>query len=337
MEFKKLLTLFASGENDQTVINTTGTSSLSAEMKEYYDKLLIKLAGPALVHDQFGQKRDIPRNGGKTIEFRKFAPLPKQLTALTEGVTPKGQNLTVTPITATLAQYGGFVLLSDVIQLTAIDRVVVEATELIADQAGRTLDTITREAINGENNAIYAGGAASRSAIAATNTLKVKDVMKAVATLKGFNAKPVDDSYVAIIHPYVSFDLMRDSEYTDMFKYTDAKPLYEGEIGKFSGVRFVETTEAKIWEHGKDNAPTNFSVFSTLVLGKNAYGVTNIDGGGLEHIVKPLGSAGSSDPLNQRSSVGWKSLKTAKVLVPEYMVRIESTVSDTDFQKAAAN
>lgn len=328
---EKLLTFFATGENTTTDINATTTDTLTPEMKTYYDKLLIKLTGPALVHDQFAQKRNIPKNGGKKIEFRKFDPLPKALTPLTEGVTPKGKKMSVTDITAEVSQYGDYILLSDVIQMTSIDPIVVEATEEIAEQAGKTLDTVTREVINAGTNVQYAGGAAARSAITAANVLNVMEVMKAVTTLKGQNAKPVGDSFVAVLHPYVALDLMRDEEYKEMFKYTNAKPMYEGEIGKFSNVRFVESTEAKIWNLAGDGV----SVFSTLVIGKNAYGTTEIEGGGLQHIVKPLGSSGAADPLNQRSTVGWKALKTAVLLVQQYMVRIESSASQ--YSKAAAN
>lgn len=328
---EKLLTFFATGENTTTDINATTTDTLTPEMKTYYDKLLIKLTGPALVHDQFAQKRNIPKNGGKKIEFRKFDPLPKALTPLTEGVTPKGKKMSVTDITAEVSQYGDYILLSDVIQMTSIDPIVVEATEEIAEQAGKTLDTVTREVINAGTNVQYAGGAATRSAITAANVLNVMEVMKAVTTLKGQNAKPVGDSFVAVLHPYVALDLMRDEEYKEMFKYTNAKPMYEGEIGKFSNVRFVESTEAKIWNLAGDGV----SVFSTLVIGKNAYGTTEIEGGGLQHIVKPLGSSGAADPLNQRSTVGWKALKTAVMLVQQYMVRIESSASQ--YSKAAAN
>ena len=328
---EKLLTFFATGENTTTDINATTTDTLTPEMKTYYDKLLIKLTGPALVHDQFAQKRNIPKNGGKKIELRKFDPLPKALTPLTEGVTPKGKKMSVTDITAEVSQYGDYILLSDVIQMTSIDPIVVEATEEIAEQAGKTLDTITREVINAGTNVQYAGGAAARSAITAANVLNVAEVMKAVTTLKGQNAKPVGDSFVAVLHPYVALDLMRDEEYKEIFKYTNAKPMYEGEIGKFSNVRFVESTEAKIWNLAGDGV----SVFSTLVIGKNAYGTTEVEGGGLQHIVKPLGSSGAADPLNQRSTVGWKALKTAVLLVQQYMVRIESSASQ--YSKAAAN
>lgn len=294
---------------------TTGASSLSPEMKTFYSDYLIDNAVPKLVHDQFGQKHPIPKNGGKTIEFRKYSPLPKLLTPLTEGVTPDGQSLTVSTIEATVAQYGGYITLSDVLLLTAIDNNMVQATKLLGNQAGATLDTITREVLNGGTNVVYAGGVASRDALAAV--LTVDDVKKAVRALKTQNAEKIDNSFVGIIHPDASYDLTNDPKWEAVKTY-DPEDWYEGEIGRIFGVRFVETTEAKVFDGG---------VYSTLILGDNAYGVTEIEGGGLEHIVKQLGSGGTSDPLNQRATVGWKATKVAERLVEQFMVRIESKSS----------
>ena len=292
---------------------TTGAPEMTVEMKTYYSDYLIDNALPKLVHDQFGQKHPIPKNGGKTIEFRKYSPLPKMLTPLTEGVTPDGQNLTVSVIEATVAQYGGYITLSDVLLLTAIDNNLVQATKLLGAQAGATLDTITREVLNGGTNVIYAGGVASRDALA--DNLTVLDIKKAARALKTQNAEKIGNSFVAIIHPDVAYDLTNDPKWEAVKTYSDPDDWYEGEIGRIAGVRFVETTEAKIFEGG---------VYSTLVLAENAYGVTDIEGGGLQHIVKQLGSAGTADPLNQRATVGWKAIKTAERLVEQYMVRIES-------------
>lgn len=290
----------------------TSQSSLSDEMKVFYSDYLIDNAVPKLVHDQFGQKHPIPKNGGKTIEFRKYSPLPKLLTPLTEGVTPDGQSLTVSTVEATVAQYGGYITLSDMLLMTAIDNNMVQATKLLGAQAGASLDTITREVLNGGTNVVYAGGVDSRSALSAN--LTVDDIKKAVRALKNQNAEKIGDSFVAIIHPDVTYDLTNDPAWQAVKDY-DPKDWYEGEIGKIAGVRFVETTEAKIFEGG---------VYSTLILGDNAYGVTEIEGGGLEHIVKQLGSAGTSDALNQRATVGWKATKVAERLVEQFMVRIES-------------
>lgn len=322
-----------------TVLNattsaTSGSNDLSDEMKTFYSNHLIDVATPLLVHDQFGQKHPIPRNGGKTIEFRKFSPLAKSLTPLTEGVTPDGQALNVTTVTATVQQYGGWVQVTDMLQLTAIDNIIVETTDLIGDQAGRTLDTITREVLNAGTNVQYGDGSSktSRATLTGDDKLTVAGIFRAVRTLKKNLAKPIDGSYVAIIHPDVSYDIMTSDQWIDIQKYMNAGNIYNGEIGKIGGVRFVETPEAKIFaKAGATGAGSgNYDVYSTLFFGANAYGVTEVTGGGLETIVKQLGSAGTADPLNQRASVGWKATKTAEILVQEYMLRVEtgSTFSD---------
>ncbi len=309
--------------------NTTGASGMSAEMKTFYEKRLIDQAEPALVHDQFGDPYPIPANGGKNIEFRKYDSLPKATTPLTEGVTPDGQTMNVSTVTAEVRQYGGWVPITDTLQLTAIDNNILQATKIIASQAGRTLDTIVRDVLAGGTNVIYApkigeGGAetpvTSRATLDATCQLTSDLIARAATQLKAMNADPIGTSFVGIIHPYVTYELRRDPDWIDVHKYAQPDEIYNGEIGTLHGVRFVETSEAKIWKG--TGCPAGLAVFSTLILGAHAYGSTEIEGGGLEHIVKQLGYG--DDPLNQRASVGWKAHKTAERLVEQYMVRIES-------------
>ena len=402
-------------EVQTTLLNAEG-NSLSAEMKTFYEKQLIETAQPALVHDQFGTQYPIPKNGGKTIEFRKIDSLPKALTQLTEGVTPQGNKLNVSKVIAEVGQYGDFVPISDMLDLTAIDPMMVETTKRLAGQASRTLDTITREVLTAGTNKVFApksGGAAVelREDVTADCELTPRLIRLVAARLKRQNAPKIDDSYVAIIHPDIACDLMGNEEWIEAHKYAQPENIYFGEIGKIAGVRFVETTEAKvigpgeivegvcrmklrtalnstgsttiaveeeitsaqaaalsarisggetvkIYVGGKEATLTGATagdagaasltvsaavkdvsqgavvcgagagkdgsaIYLTLVLGAGAYGVTTITGGGLEHIVKALGSGGTSDPLNQRATCGWKATKTAERLVEQYMVRIE--------------
>lgn len=331
---KHFIQLFAT---QVTTMNTSG-NDLSPEMKTYYDMRLIDHAQAQLVHDQFGQKRPIPKNGGKTIEFRSFSPLPKALTALTEGVTPAGNQLNVTTITATVAQYGDYIVQSDVLELTALDNTILEATKLLGRQAGLTLDTITRNALIAGTNVMYAPkinastgaetAVISRSALDTTAVLTVDLVEQAATELRAQNAPTINGDYVCILHPYAAYDLMRDPDWRKPHEYVDTDSIYQGEIGKIGGVRFVASTEAKIW---RDNtcpaqsgaSPAYYGVFACLFFGDGAYGVTEVEGGGLQTIVKQKGSAGTADPLDQRSSVGWKALKVAEILVPSYLIRLE--------------
>ena len=363
--------------------NLTTSDGMSAEMKIFYSDYLIDLAEPELVHDQFGQKHPIPKNGGKVIEFRQYDHLPEQTTPLVEGVTPDGQSLTVKTITSEVKQYGGYVTLSDMLMMTAIDNNLLQATKLIASQAGRTLDTITREIINAGTVVQFSQGQVdSRDELYYTSeddncNLTVDAIKRAVRFLETQDAPQINGYYVGIIHPYSKYDLMKDPDWKTPHEYVDTENVYQNEIGELYGVRFVQSSRAKVFagadlasdsrtlavngssvsatttvpfdggtvaanalvgrmvniggtvtqvtanttsqltvadnvtaadntviypgEGGKDGA----DVYSTLILGDDAYGVTEITGGGLQHIVKQLGSAGSGDPLNQRATVGY--------------------------------
>lgn len=331
--YKFNLQTFADVTN-KTTSDSSG-NNLSAENKTYYDKELIRTAGPNLVYAQFAQKRNIPKNGGKTIEFRKFKPLSKATAPLTEGVTPEGQALDVTSLQATVAQYGGYIRITDLLDLTAIDPIVTETVDLIGDQAGRTIDSLIRDVLVTGTNVQYADGSvASRSALvggaaSGNHYLTVEDVKMAVRALRAQNAKPIDGYYIAIVHPDVAYDIMKDDEWKDMNKYTPSNvdKLYKGELGCIGGVRFIESTEAKIWKGTTNGGKDGRAVYGTLVFGQNAYGTTEIEGNNLRTIIKQLGSAGTSDPLDQRSTVGWKAALATKILVDEYMVRIETCSS----------
>lgn len=390
---------------NENSINTTTTNELSAEMKTYYADRLIDNAEPYLVHDQFGDSYPIPAHGGKTIEFRKFSPLDKALNTLTEGVTPTGNTLEVTSKSGTIAQYGDYITVSDVLETSAIDRTLEQATKLLGSQAGRTLDTVTREVITAGTNVLYAPKSdgtevLSRAALDGTCLLKPNLLFRAAAKLYEMNAMPVDENFVAIIHPNAACDIMTSTEWLDVHKYAEPGHIYRGEIGKLANIRFVQSTEAKIvapaaiqgsfnrltvknaisesttsvtvnevltaetpatpiavYINGVANTITAIannttystltvgtaittlasgsvvcgtgamangnSVYLTMVIGANAYGVTELAGGGLTHIVKQLGSGGSADPLNQRATTGWKATKAAVRLVEENMVRLE--------------
>ena len=303
-------------------MNTNTTTTLSIENKVFYDKNLIEEASPYLIHDQWADKRPIPKNGGTKIEFRKFASLPKAMTPLTEGVTPDGKSLTVSKIEAEVKQYGDFVTLSDVLDLTAIDPVVLEATNIISRQGGMTMDTITRDKMQSGTNVFYcpkADGAVvtDRGDLDETCELTVDVVNKVVAKLRQQNAPTINGEYIGIVHPFVAYSLMKDPAWQEAHKYTTPENIFKGEIGKIGGVRFAATSEAKVYDGG---------IFGTLIFGAHAYGTTEIEGGGMELIIKQKGSAGSADPLDQRSTVGWKGMKTAEILMDNYLVRVESKV-----------
>lgn len=305
---------------------TTNTTSLSPTIQTYYDKKLIARLIPNFVHLQWGQKRPIPKNGGKHIDFRKFQSLAPAMTPLTEGVTPEGNNITITNVTATPQQYGDYVEVSDILNMVAIDKVVDEMTDVLAEQAADTLDRVCRDILVTGTNVQYANGKTSRAEITADDVLTVDEIRKAVRTLKRNNAKPVDGrNFIAIVEPGTTYDLQSDEKWEEASKYAGSTQIFSGEIGRLYGVRFVETSNAMIFSgEGADGA----DVAATIVFGKDAYGLVDVaDSGAVKTIVKPHGSAGTADPLDQRATVGWKAFFTAKILQQPAILRIEHGIS----------
>ncbi|MBR4442524.1 MAG: N4-gp56 family major capsid protein [Clostridia bacterium] len=325
------LQIFALNTNKTTDTTATTGNDLSPEMKTYYKNKLIKMAEPELVFDQFANKYDVPKNSGLTTEFRRITPLSHSVSdaVLSEGVTPNGQKLDTSAMTVTLGQYGRFVTRSDLLDLTAIDPILAESTEAIASQAGHVLNLVTRNVLIAGSNVMYAPKAngtaiSTRATVAADCTMTLNMIRKARLQLRRYDAPRFDGYYVAIVHPDVAMDIRELSGWTDINKYGAPERIYNGEIGMIEGVRFIENTECKVFE---DAGASDVNVYATMFVGKGGYGVTNLEGAGLELIVKQQGSAGTEDALNQRSTVGWKAVKAAAIMIPQYVVRVESCSS----------
>lgn len=319
-----------------TLVNTTqnyvnaydGTSTafsapndLSSTMKTYYDTELLENARSNLVHAQFAKKQRLPSHRGKSVEWRKWNTLD-DASALTEGVIPTGQKLGQSSMTSAILQYGTYVSVSDQLELHAIDNVILGATEELGASAGTTQDKLVRDTLAAGTNVQYAGGVASRKALTATSLLTPTEINKAVTTLKKLKAPTINGKYVAIIHPSVSYDLRENKDWIEAHKYAAVTPLFTGEIGELHGVRFIETTEAKIFKDGT-TTPTGLAVYSTLVLGKDAFGMIDPEGGGLQMIVKQKDKVGG--PLDQFSTIGYKFSTATVILYQDRMLRIEST------------
>lgn len=392
-------------------LNLNKTTSKGAEplFAPALNRHILTAAAPALVHQQFGQKVDVPKGQGKAVCWDKLSPLPKAKTPLVEGVTPKGSAIHVTRLTAVPEQFGDYISTTDEFDYYSIDPSpkMLKLNETLANSAARTLDSLTADVLAGGTNVQFPNGKLSRTTLESDDTINVYEIKKAVRTLKGNNAPKINNKYVAIIHTDIAHDLTNDEEWRWPHQYVDTKEIYEGEIGELYGVKFVETTEAKVFrgepllegrsetlqvwgvsddkkkiytyeEISADEAallsgrevlisgrtytisaatagangdatitlneavtkdvkadtiiyPAGGSsegkpVYSTIILGADAYGVTGLKEN-LQTIVKSLGSAGSADPLNQRATMGWKAHFLAKILEDLNMVRLETVSS----------
>lgn len=318
--------------------NTTRTQ-IPAEVNNYYDKTLLLRAAPRLLHTKFAQVRDIPRKGGTdTIKFRRYSNLSAATSALSEGITPTGSQLSITDITAQVSQYGDYVTVTDVVDFSSPDAVLTQAAQILGDQAGDTLDQLCRNIVVAGTSVSYSNGT-ERADIAATHKITAALIKKAVRTLKknkartitsmvnastGISTEPVAPAYIGIVHPNTTYDLKGEATFIPVEKYARISDIMEGEVGKLDEVRFIESTNAAVFA---GEGASGVDVYGTIIFGTDAYGITRISGEAMKNIVKPLGSAGSADPLNQRQTSGWKATFVAKILNNDFITRIEHGVT----------
>ncbi len=408
----EVLQLFAEPNTNVTTANTPG-NDLSPTMKEFYDTELLENARADLYFNQFGDEQPLPQGKGNKVEWRRWETFGKAMTPLTEGVTPDGNKLSMVKVEQNINQYGDYSTISDRLELEALDDVILGATEEHGAQAGETLDTVTRNEILTGTHVLYPNSKTSRSALTGEDKITTTLVNMAVTHLKKMKAPKINGDYVCIIHPSVSEDLRECEGWLEAHKYASPEEIYNGEIGKLHGCRFVETTEQMVYGGvglakdaknlavngtvsskadvtfdggtvaagelvgrmvliggvrykvtantttsmtledaltgsaasvtAEDNAviypgeggAEGCAVYACTFLGKKAYGIIKPTAESLKMIVKQRGSAGTADPLDQRSTVGWKASHAAKILYEERLLRLEvgSSYSGVDFDQ----
>lgn len=295
----------------------SGSNTLSPTMKTFYDTELLENARSELIFAQFGKKQPLPANKGRTVEWRKMNTLPIA-NALQEGVVPTGEKLGMTTLTASLEQYGMFVAITDLLDVHAVDNILLGATEELGASAGETKDALIRNVLMTGTNIMYGGLAENVGAIPADETgyLTPNMVNIAATTLKKNKAPRINGKYVAVVHPSAAHDLRSSSEWIEAHKYAATTEIFNGEIGELHGVRFVESTNAPVYESGGK------MVYSTFFMGKDAYGIIDPEGGSMEMIVKDRSEVGG--PLEQYSTAGYKFEDCTKILYPERLLRVDT-------------
>lgn len=308
---------------------TTGVNALTAEQAEFYQDAMLERLLPELFFMKYGQKKNIPANAGASTSFRLLNSLAVKTDAITEGVTPDGVNLDIKKIVGTVQEYGNYTKISEFISMTGLDPLLTEAAQLMGENAGESMDQIVRDILAAGTNVMTAG-AKARTALTASDKITGMDILRIRRNLKRNKVKPLNvpgggKGYIAFVHTDVATDLMQTQEWKDQNTYVDNKNREEGIIGKMYGVYFLEADNAvKFAGAGASGA----DVYATIVIGKDAYGIPDIQGSSKPKIiVHKAGSAGSADPLNQFNTVAWKSAFTAMRLNELSIVRYESGAS----------
>jgi N4-gp56 family major capsid protein len=312
-----------------------GVAGMTPELKTFYSKQLLARLVPALEHANHGLAEDIPPHAGKAIEKRRFESYVAQTGALVEGtaILTSAINGTWTALTFTVSQFGAFALVSDVLTQQGFDG-IDDMVNAFGENAGNSIDQIIRDILVAGSTVIYASTGTSRANLASGMRLTNVEVRKAVRKLRLNNAKTFEDGYYhVILHPDAEYDLLSDSSVVNVYQYAadrgEDNPLIQGAVPAIYGAKFYRTSNAKVFPTGAGSGTTATDVYATLFLGRDSYLVSRFSTQNVRTIIKPIGTAGPLDPLDQFGSIGWKASVVAGILNQNAIVRVEHTSSQT--------
>jgi len=331
--------------------NVTTTAIIPPAVQAYFDRKTLMRAVPYLHFAKVAQKRSLPKNSGNTVIFRRFEALPLALAPLSEGVPPTGRMLSKTDISVTIQQWGDYVTLTDFGRATVENSLLQEASDVLGEQSGQTMDALDRDVASAGTTVFYGGAVASRSLLVGTASKVDTQVMDRVMRfLFGQNGKmfltrisastkvdthPVRGAFWAITHSDVLFTLQTLPGWISVEQYASDSEAVDGEVGAYKNLRFLMSTQAKVLPGGGGTASGdikstggNADVYFIHVFAKEAFAEVPLEGESMKNVIKPLGAAGTADPLDQVSTSGWKHSGARKILNDLFLARIECTAGN---------
>lgn len=294
--------------------NLTSTSQVDPAVGIFYERTLLQPNYPSYVHNRFAEKFSIANKSGNTIKFRRYARYAAATTPITEGVTPNGHKQSKIDLLATVSQYGDYATITDVVDLTVEDPNITIEVDRQADQMQNTMDVITRDVLaNSASSTTCSNGSPTGTLLNATDIETVRGILRGgdaewitslIKAGTGQGTSPIRPSYFGIADTDLEDDLEAVSGFKHASNYANQSTVDESEWGSTGNVRWLTTTQ------GYSSSGT----YSCPIIAKNAYGTVDINGGNAQAIIKGFGSGGTSDPLDQRATVGWKMWQVARIL-----------------------
>lgn len=330
----------------------TSTSVVGPAVAQYYDRKTLMRAVPLLVYNQIAYRRPLSKRNGNIMVFRRFNGLNLAMATLIEGVPGAGQAMSKSDLSILMQQWGDFVTLTDFGRMVVENDMLNEASEVLGEQSGQTMDALLRDIVSAGTSVFYGGGVAGRAnltgvahkadqtvidrAIRFLDTNNAKRFKEVVAASTKVSTFPIRPAYVGICHPDVRFTVQNFAGFISLEKYASPGERLLGEFGAYNDVRFCVSSQAKVYRGGGGTAvgdvkstSGNADVGVINIFGEQGAGVVPIEKGNLENIVKPLGSAGAADSLNQLATSGWKHTGGRLILNDTFMARIEVTLGNS--------
>lgn len=306
-------------------------------------------AMPALVLEKFARVESLPKNKGTLVKFRRFVPFAINTTALVEGVTPAPNQLQYEDVSALVSQYGDWVSFTDVIADTHEDPNLQKITMGLGEQAAATKEQIIWNELIAGTAVLYSGAATQRSDVVAPisedelvvaqrflKANKAKHITKMLTASDKIATEPVAPAFLAFGHTNLEADLRALPEFVVREKYSNYNAVSDYEIGKFQDIRFILSPDLHPFWGAGDAPPTGVlsrdgtaaDVYPVVIVGQDAYAVVPLRGMDSATVTVKNPTATYEDPLAQRGFASWKMWYVAVRLNEEWMIRIETAVSE---------
>jgi len=308
----------------------TQASSLSVDQAAF-DRIAFFALRSELLFDAVADVQPTNQSmPGSTVTFTIFNDLAAATTALTETSDVTAVAMSDSQVSVTLAEYGNAVLTTAKLRGTSFLDVDTVAANVVGYNAGISIDSVVRSVLEAGSNVNYATGGAtdptSRATIAAEDIIAADDLRKVTAQLRGDNVPTFNGLYMGYIHPDVSYDLRSETgaaAWRDPHVYVDTDMIYNGEIGAFEGIRFIETPRAPLFV---DGGASNVDAYGTLVMGRQAlakaHSITDGNGPNPSIVRGPV-----VDTLERFQPIGWYWLGGYGRFREASLRRIESSSS----------
>lgn len=286
----------------------SSTSTNAANLRsEYYVKKLLAVLQPRLQVHKLGKKTSLPKGEGKVAKWLQYTRIAGSSSPLTEGTNPAEISFTTANVTATIAQYGQFAKVTDLLESTAIDPVLEELSELFGRAGAETMEDLCIAELDAALTTRYVNGRLAANDVVAGDVINMKEFLKAMIDLKdSYVGAHESGKYVAVLHPSAEYDLITESnlgawQHMREQAAQDSKGVMAGEIGTLYGMRFIVSDKMT----AADNSGS-ISVKKNYLLGEECFGTVELGGKGVELIIKDSQSGGQANPLNMFGTVGYK-------------------------------
>ena len=325
--------------------NTYG--DISPRTAAYAAKQLLERGQYLMVTERFGQGKPIPKKSTKVIKFRRYESLPRADAPLAEGIPPAGRKATYTDYNATLEQYGDSVEISDVIQDTHEDPVLMEYIDICGEQMAETVEVVRIAVLKAGTNVFYAAGVESRALVDSPPVIsdlhkiyrsfmsyKAKPFTKIIAASAKVSTAPVESGFFVMGSTDLDADIRGLPGFIKAAEYSQSGSALSGEIGSVNQFRFILTPLFEPWLAsglsgstyltGGTSGTGQADVYPLIFVAMDSYGSVTLQG---KNAVKPAvlnpNVPRGGDPLGQKGFVSWKTYQTAIILNHFWIGRLE--------------